>query len=255
MLINWFTVIAQIINFLILVWLLKKFLYKPVLKAIADREKLVRDQLDQAKNEMALAEKEKSEFQQKNNEITQTRKAKLEAIDQEAQLERKNQLEEIRQEASELKEKWQQSLQASKEKFSQTLSKKIRTESLLMAGKSLQELADTTMEELIIRKFLNTLKVSLEGNALWNSLLKKADAEIKIKTAFELNETQKTQIIEGLTPLFKSVSPIHFILSKDLIAGIELEVEGYKIGWNIPEYFDALKQEMEQVLEVSQTFS
>ena len=37
--INWFTVIAQVINFLILVWLLKRFLYKPVLNAIAEREK------------------------------------------------------------------------------------------------------------------------------------------------------------------------------------------------------------------------
>ena len=39
MLINWFTVFAQAINFLILVWLLKQFLYKPVLHAIDERRK------------------------------------------------------------------------------------------------------------------------------------------------------------------------------------------------------------------------
>ena len=37
--INWFTVVAQVINFLILVWLLKRFLYKPILHAIDEREK------------------------------------------------------------------------------------------------------------------------------------------------------------------------------------------------------------------------
>lgn len=39
MLIDWFTVIAELVNFLILVWLLKRFLYEPVLKAIDEREK------------------------------------------------------------------------------------------------------------------------------------------------------------------------------------------------------------------------
>ena len=37
--INWFTVIAQLVNFLILVWLMKRFLYKPILNAIDEREK------------------------------------------------------------------------------------------------------------------------------------------------------------------------------------------------------------------------
>lgn len=250
MLINWFTIIAQIINFLILVWLLKKFLYKPVLKAIDDREKLVRDQLNQAKNEMELAEKEKSEFQEKNNEMIQARKTKLEAIEQEVLTERKKQFEDIRQEARELKEKWQQSIQVSKEKLAQTLSEKIRTESLLIVGKSLQELADSTMEDQIIRKFLSTLKTTLEKNPQWNTLLKKSNAEIKITTAFDLNETQKKQIIDVLSHALESASPIHFLVSKDLIAGMELELEGYKIAWNVPEYLDALKQEIEQAMKV-----
>ena len=44
--VNWFTVAAQIVNFLILVWLLKKFLYKPVLTAMDKRQKKVRAELE-----------------------------------------------------------------------------------------------------------------------------------------------------------------------------------------------------------------
>ena len=57
--INWFTVIAQIVNFLILVWLLKRFLYKPVLKAIDDREQKVAAKLKDAEIKNAEAEKDK----------------------------------------------------------------------------------------------------------------------------------------------------------------------------------------------------
>ena len=37
---NWSTFVLEIINFLILVWVLKRFLYKPVLAAIAQRCRL-----------------------------------------------------------------------------------------------------------------------------------------------------------------------------------------------------------------------
>jgi len=42
---DWFTVLAQIANFLILMWLLKRFSYKPVLDTIDAREKRIADLL------------------------------------------------------------------------------------------------------------------------------------------------------------------------------------------------------------------
>ena len=48
MLIDWFTVGAQALNFLILVWLMKRFLYKPILRAIDEREKRIASELADA---------------------------------------------------------------------------------------------------------------------------------------------------------------------------------------------------------------
>ncbi len=62
MLINWFTVGAQAINFLILVWLLKRFLYKPILHAIDEREKGIASQLAQAEAKVAEAQKSATTF-------------------------------------------------------------------------------------------------------------------------------------------------------------------------------------------------
>ncbi len=63
--IDWFTVIAQVINFLILVWLLKRFLYKPVLAAIANREARIMAQINDAATKEAEALKERDLFKQK----------------------------------------------------------------------------------------------------------------------------------------------------------------------------------------------
>ena len=69
MLINWFTVVAQAINFLILVWLLKRFLYKPILHAIDEREKGIATQLAEAEAKKAEAQKDRDDFQHKNEVI------------------------------------------------------------------------------------------------------------------------------------------------------------------------------------------
>ena len=77
MLIDWFTVAAQAVNFLILVWLLKRFLYKPVLAAIDEREKRIATQLQDAEKKKAEALKEQTDFLHKNEEFEQQRAALL----------------------------------------------------------------------------------------------------------------------------------------------------------------------------------
>src|ERR1022692_4569833 len=77
MLIDWFTVGAQALNFLILVWLMRRFLYQPILHAIDEREKHVATELANADAKKAEAQKEHDEFQRKNAEFDQQRAALL----------------------------------------------------------------------------------------------------------------------------------------------------------------------------------
>ncbi len=97
--IDWFTVIAQVINFLILVWLLKRFLYKPILHAIDEREKGIATQLAQAEAKKAEAQQERDDFQHKNEAFDQERAALLKKATDEAQAERQRLLDEARKDA------------------------------------------------------------------------------------------------------------------------------------------------------------
>ena len=75
MLIDWFTVCAQALNFLILVWLMKRFLYKPILDAIDAREKKVAAELADANTKKTEAQKDRDDFQHKNEEFDRQRAA------------------------------------------------------------------------------------------------------------------------------------------------------------------------------------
>src|ERR1035438_10738701 len=99
MLIDWFTVLAQVVNFLILVWLLKRFLYRPILDAIDAREKRIAKELADADAKKTEAQKERDEFEQKNQECDQQRAALLSKATDEAQAEREWLLDEARKAA------------------------------------------------------------------------------------------------------------------------------------------------------------
>ncbi|MEO8156065.1 MAG: F0F1 ATP synthase subunit B, partial [Rhizobacter sp.] len=73
MLIDWFTVGAQALNFVVLVWLMKRFLYQPVLDSIAAREKRIADQIAQAAAQEAQAAAERKTFEDKNKAFDQQR--------------------------------------------------------------------------------------------------------------------------------------------------------------------------------------
>ena len=110
MLIDWFTVAAQVINFLILAWLLKRFLYKPILRAIDAREQRISSALADADAKSAEAEKERDEFRQKNATFDQQRAALLSKATDEAASARQRLLDEARQAADDLSAKRMQAL-------------------------------------------------------------------------------------------------------------------------------------------------
>src|SRR5271165_6714309 len=96
MLIDWFTVGAQAINFIILVWLLKRFLYKPILDALDAREKRIAAELADADAKKAEAAKERDEFRHKNEAFDRQRVALLSKANEEAKAERRRLLDEAR---------------------------------------------------------------------------------------------------------------------------------------------------------------
>ena len=111
MLIDWFTVGAQALNFVILVWLLKRFLYKPIIHAVDAREKLITKERADADALKAEAGKERDDFLKKNEVFDQQRAALLTKATDEAKAERQRLLDEARTAADALAAKRQEAMQ------------------------------------------------------------------------------------------------------------------------------------------------
>ncbi|AKB74397.1 ATP synthase B chain [Methanosarcina lacustris Z-7289] len=250
MLIDWFTVIAQVLNFLILVWLLKRFLYKPILNAVDAREKKVADELADADAKEAEAQKEKEDFRRKNEEFDQQHTVLLSRAKDDAKAERQRLLEEARQEASDLRSKQQETLRNDKQNLNQAISRRAQQEVFAIARKVLQDLAGTSLEEHTVDAFAQRL-LKLEGTEKEQlaSALGASSNPVLVRTAFELPKAQRDLVQKTIKETLGIEIQARFETVPDLVSGIELTANGQKVAWSIADYLSSLEKSVDELLK------
>jgi F-type H+-transporting ATPase subunit b len=250
MLIDWFTVGAQVLNFLILVWLLQHFLYKPVLKAIDAREKGIAAELAAAEAKQAEAQKARAEFQHKNEEFDQQRAALLGHATEEAKAERQRLLDEARQAAGALRAQGQETLRNDAHHLSQAIRRRTQQEVLAIARKALMDLATTSLEERLGEVFTRRLR-EMDGSAkaILGGALKTSSEPAVVRSAFALPVEQEAAIQNALNETFSAEIRVRFETAPELVSGIELTANGQKIAWSIAAYLASLERDVADLLQ------
>jgi F-type H+-transporting ATPase subunit b len=248
-LIDWFTVGAQALNFVILVWLMKRFLYKPILAAIDAREKRIAAELADADAKKAEAQKERAEFQHKNEEFDQQRATLLSQATDEAKAEGQRLQGEAREAAEALSAKRQETLRHEAHDLSLALGRHTREEVFAIARKALTELATTSLEERMSEVFTRRLR-ALDGQAKarLGAALKTASDPALVRSAFELPTEQREAIQSALNKVFSAEVHVRFETASNLIGGIELATNGQKVAWSIDDYLGSLEKSISAVV-------
>jgi F-type H+-transporting ATPase subunit b len=250
MLIDWFTIIAQVLNFLILVWLLKRFLYRPILNAIDAREKRVADEIANADAKDAEAQKEKEEFRRKNEEFDRQRAALMNRAKDEAQAKRQRLFEEARKEASDLRAKQQEALRNDKQNLNQAISLRARQEVFAIARKVLKDLAGTSLEERTVEVFARRLReLKGEEKEQLTSAFSASSGSVLVRTAFELPQEQRDLVKKTIKETLGIEIQLRFETTPDLVNGIELTTDGQKVAWSIADYLTSLEKSIDELLK------
>jgi F-type H+-transporting ATPase subunit b len=248
--ISWFTVIAQVVNFLILVWLMKRYLYKPVLNAIDEREKKITAQLADAATQKTEAAKLQDEFKQKNEQFAQQRKAMMDKAAADAGDARNKLMEAVRSDGDALRAKQEKSFQDMQEGLGREIAQKTKQEVFAISRKTLTDLASASLEaesaNLFIRR-LNELKDE-EKKALAAALKPGADPAV-VQSAFDLPPEEQTNIENAVKAVTGPETKFQFKTNPELISGIELSANGFKLVWSIAGYLDALEKNISQTIK------
>ena len=249
MLIDWFTVGAQALNFLILVWLMKRFLYKPILQAIDAREQRIATELADAIAKKADAHKERDEFQHKNQEFDQQRAVLLSKATDEAKAERQRLLDEVRQDADSLRAKRQEALRSEQQNLGQEIIRWTQKEVFAITRKTLMDLAAASLEERMGEVFVQRLR-ALAGAAKEQlaTAFKTSTQPARVRSAFDPPSEQRAAIQKALNETFSADIPIQFETVPELVSGIELSTNGQKVAWSIADYLATLEKSAGELL-------
>lgn len=250
MLIDWFTVGAQALNFLILVWLLKRFLYKPILNAVDAREKLIAGKLADAAAKEAEAQKERDAFQQKNEAFDRQRADLMAKATDAANAERQRLLDDARKAADALSAKRREALSSDARTLHQALRRRTQQEVFAIARKALTDLSATSLEDRMGAVFTARVR-ALEGKAkegLAQALGATAEPAL-VRSAFDLPEAQRAAIQKALDETFSRKVPLRFETAPDLVGGIELSTNGQKLAWSIDDYLSSMEEGVAELLK------
>jgi F-type H+-transporting ATPase subunit b len=245
MLVDWFTVLAQIVNFLVLVWLLKRFLFKPIVSAMETREQKVLTQLRNAEEEQAAAKAEAEKLRLAREELDQKKEALVHEAEVEVDTLRRRLTEEARKEVEVLRAKWRDLLRDEQAALRTELADNVQREIFSICRQILRDLAGADLEEQIVSGFIRRLQEldPDEKMKLAASLLP-GDQSPVIRSAFALPVPFRVEIegaVAGLQP-GAGGKPIRYEVAPELLGGIELATGGRKVAWSIASYLSSLEE-------------
>ena len=250
MMIDWFTLIAQFVNFLILAWLLKHFLYHPIVTALDAREKKIASELQHATDVETAAKKSMEEWKQKNDEFEKQRTATMQQVAKEADDKKAELLIDARKEYENLRTSLEKSLHNEQKNLQQEIIGRITTEVFSMAEKVLSELADVSLEDRVVKVFCERLgKIGKADFTEMTGRLSQSSHPPIIRSVFTFTPENCERVKKTVMEAFSIDSDIVFETDADLISGIELSMNGHRISWNIKAYLDELNVTTETALD------
>lgn len=254
MVFDWFTFIAQIINFLILVYLLWRFLYKPITKTMGKRKEELEERWQKAQAEKEEAQAEAESYRQKKQDLEQREAEILAEAEEKAEEERKARLRKAREEINQKQAEWYQGIQRQQDSFLSQLRERIQQETFSVSRRALQDLANKEIEEGAIALFLQRLQTldDQPRESLVQSAQDSPEA-ILIRSSFEIPEDQQQKIKHSLQETgIKEEKAVNYQIANELICGIELQVAHQKISWNLKDYLDNLESRFSDVFQAEQ---
>ncbi|MDQ6680614.1 MAG: F0F1 ATP synthase subunit B [Pseudomonadota bacterium] len=249
MLIDWFTVGAQALNFVVLVWLMKHFLYQPVLDAIAAREKRIADQIADAAAKETKAASERKTFEDKNAAFDQQRAGLMDKATADAKAEGSRLADEAGKAATALAAQRQQALATQAAHLQQLIAGRAAHEVFAVARKALADLANESLEERMVEVFTRRLgELSGPAKAQLGAALKQSAEPALVRSHFELPGDQRKAIQNAINVTFSAQVKLRFETAGNELSGIELSAGSQKLAWTLDEYLHDLEHNVAALL-------
>ncbi len=244
-----FTIIAQIVNFLVLLFLLRAFLYKRVLAAMDEREATIQSRWKEAERSQEAAERDAEHYAAKRRSIEEERTQVIDEAQRQAQEERKQRKQEAREAVDRQRQEWMEQLEQEKHEVLRNIRRQVGTEVFQISKRALADLADEDVHARVVEVFLQ--RVNEEESEAATSLakiLRDSSGSLEVRTSLALSGKQRERVEQAVARYTKSERSVTFHESEDILCGIEVHANGTVVSYGLGDYLDSVEERMGELL-------
>lgn len=248
--IDYFTTAAQVVNFVLLVVILKHFLYGPLLKLADERETAIISSQKEVEDAKKEAEIEAESYRQKREELSAEHEELLVKAKEDANELRAEMMKKARYELEETRKEWQRDLQRQSDELISDLREYSGRHLYTITRKALRDLANEDLERHIMISFINRL-IDLDGSdgEIVKKFLRDPPRIIVVRSTFEVPEDIQQKIESTLAGHAGDDVSVRFEIEGNLISGMVMDADNVEIGWSIAGYLDTLEADFSRWLE------
>ena len=223
MTIDWWTLFLQTVNFLLLVWLLQHFLYKPVRAVIERRRQLEEQALLKAEATEKEASAAKAEFEAKSAELEKNREASAKNAQQAAEADAKTIIAQARKEADEIEAEARKVADGTHTAALANLKQEIVETAVKIAETILRKTANNDLNEVFLSHILDEIDALDKDDRMRIDVdIASKDGAVEVATSMKLTQAERETWTKTLRQHLHLRSTPGFTTEPDLLGGAEL---------------------------------
>ena len=231
---NWSTFLLEIINFLVLVWILKRFLYQPVLDVIARRRAAIESKLAEAEQLHTDADALKDQYENRLTSWQQERQQAMDKLRHEIEANRLQQLSNLKQELAQEEEKIRIARSRKDKQLLREIEQRAMQQAAEFASRLLAEAAGPELENRLFDLLLdglNTMPADQSGElgSKWGELPER----IMVSSAYALADDKRHRLEDVLSSVTGLSIPVHYEQDGELLAGLNITIGAWVLQLNV----------------------
>jgi len=248
--VDWLTVAAQIVNFLVLVWLLQRFLYRPITDAMARREARIEARLAEAKDARARVEAEAERLRRKQEELDASREEMLRKARQEADDLRNEMEDALREEMEARRTTWEGHLRDERDEFARILRQRAGHQVVDIVGRILKDYAGSDLDAQVSGTFVHRLAtLDAEAREKLKAAARRADGPARIESSVPIKPASRSHITRAFHEHIAPDIEVEYGEDDDLVLGLRLTIGQQTVEWSASRFLSRLETTLDGVIE------
>ncbi len=244
------TYLFEIINFFVLLWILKKLLYNPIISILKKRKDYIDENIRKAEEAESKYQRLQKQYEELLKEIEETRKSKLAQITQEIEKEKENLYRQIRRELDAERQKFLESLETEKKEVLTEIKEETIKTTLKLVSKMLYNFADNHLHKKLLDLAVEGIKnIDIEERDNIAQELKEHPV-INVETAYLLDNEDILKIKNAIKETLGVEIQVNQTEKKELIAGVKLHIASKLIDVSLEGHLSSFETLLRKRIEI-----